>query len=213
MIRTKKSDANGKGAGTVFVVDDDEAMRRGLKYLIRSDDYEVETFDCAQAFLDHYRPEMRGCLLLDVRMPGMSGLELQEHLQSEEINIPVIIVTAYADVPVAIRAMRAGAFDFIEKPFEGAELLDRIRSALARDSEIRTDEGLVRRIRNHLATLTPREREVMDLVVSGFLNKQIAAKFGITMKTVEKHRASMMEKMKVDSLATLVRMAMIGGAF
>ena len=212
MKRTNSADANCEAAMTVFVVDDDDAMRRGLEFLIRSAGYEVAGFNSARAFLDHYRPTMRGCLLLDVRMPGMSGPELQEHLKSEQIAIPIIIVTAYANVPTAVRAMQVGALDFIEKPFEGSELLDRVRRALTRDTEIRADEGRVKRIRSRRADLTPREREVMDLVVTGLLNKQIAAELCISMKTVENHRARVMDKMKVESLAELVRLSMIAEA-
>jgi len=199
------------GTATVFVVDDDEGMRRGMEFLVDSAGYPVRTFDSARAFLDFYRPEMTGCLLLDVRMPGMSGLELQEHLRAERIRIPVIIVTAFANVPMAVQAIQGGAFDFIEKPFEGSELLDRIRRALALAERAHTDERRVRDVQSRLATLTPREDEVMDLVVAGRLNKQIAGELGIAMKTVENHRAHIMEKMGAESLAELVRMAMIAG--
>ena len=193
-------------APVVFVVDDDEGMRKGMEFLLHSAGYQTEGFGSAQAFLDHYRPSMRGCLLLDVRMPGMSGLELQQHLQAERIRIPVIIVTAFANVPMAVRAIQAGAFDFIEKPFEGADLLERIGRALAREQEQRQDEGFQREVQRRLASLTPREREVMDLVVAGRLNKQIAGDLGISMKTVENHRARVMDKMQAESLAELVRM-------
>jgi len=196
---------------TVFVVDDDEAMRRGLEFLLSSAGYDVESFDSARSFLNRCRPGMRGCLLLDVRMPGMSGLELQEHLEAERIGIPVIIVTAYANVPMAVRAMQGGAFDFIEKPFEGAVLLGRIRRALAREAEAHLDQDRRRKITRRLQTLTPREREVMDLVVDGLLNKQVAAELGISMKTVENHRARVMQKMKAESLAELVRMVITAG--
>lgn len=195
-----------KTAPVVFVVDDDDGMRKGLEFLLDSAGYQAEGFDSARAFLDYYRPSMRGCLLLDVRMPGMSGLELQQHLRAERIRIPVIIVTAFANVPMAVRAIQAGAFDFIEKPFEGADLLERIGRALAREQEQRQDEGFRREVERRLASLTPREREVMDLVVAGRLNKQIAGDLGISMKTVENHRARVMDKMQAESLAELVRM-------
>ena len=208
MNQTRNNDAGDTANATVFIVDDDDAMRRGLEFLISSAGYKGESFDSGKAFLDYYKPAMHGCLLLDVRMPGMSGLELQEHLRDERITVPVILVTAYADVPTAVRAMQAGASDFIEKPFEGSELLKRIRRALARDAETQKDDRRLRKIRGRLETLTPRERQVMELVVDGLLNKQIASELGISMKTVENHRARVMEKMKVVSLAHLVRLAM-----
>jgi len=204
MAKTPSRD--GDDQPVVFVVDDDDAMRHGLEFLLASAGYPAEGFDSAQAFLDYYRPEMRGCLLLDVRMPGMNGLELQQHLQAERIPIPVIIVTAFANVPMAVRAIQAGAFDFIEKPFEGADLLERVRRALTQERERRDDDACRRETEHRLASLTPREREVMDLVVVGRLNKQIAGDLGISMKTVENHRARVMDKMGVESLAELVRM-------
>jgi two-component system response regulator TtrR len=193
---------------TVFVVDDDEGMRKGLRFLLESAGYRVETLDSAQAFLDRYRPSMRGCVLLDVRMPGMSGLELQERLRAEDIAIPVIIVTAHANVPMAVDAMQNGALDFIEKPFEGSALLSRVRRALAHDARHRVRDGERKACSERLESLTPREREVLDLVVEGMLNKQIAAELGISMKTVEHHRARAMQKMQVESLAHLVRTMM-----
>ena len=191
----------------VFIVDDDEAMRRSVGFLLRTAGLKSKTFGSAREFLDDYKPGAPGCLLLDVRMPGMSGLELQEHLRAERITVPVVILTAYGDVAMAVRAMKAGAVDFIEKPFEGSVLLDRIRGALAREARVRVDETRRRHVTEHLDRLTPREREVMDLVVAGLLNKQIAAELGISMKTVEIHRARVMEKMQAESLAELVRMA------
>lgn len=208
MRKTDPPDPSPDPGMTVFLVDDDDGFRGGLEFLVKSAGFPVQGFRSAQAFLDCYDPSMRGCLLLDVRMPGMSGLELQEHLRARRIALPVIIVTAYANVPMAVRALQAGAFDFIEKPFDGAALLKRIRHALAHDEQVRVDEEQSRRVQARLASLTPREREVMDLVVDGLLNKQVAAELGISMKTVENHRARVMEKMQAESLAELVRMVL-----
>ena len=201
-------DAPAPQPPVVFVVDDDDGVRRGMEFLLPSAGYEVRSFESGQAFLDACRPGMRGCVLLDVRMPGMDGLELQEHLKAKGIRIPVIIVTAFANVPMAVRAIQAGAFDFIEKPFEGADLLERIRRALVQEQQQAQDERQLAQTRDRLDSLTPRERQVMELVVSGKLNKQIAAELGISMKTVENHRARVMEKMQAESLAELVRMTL-----
>jgi two-component system response regulator TtrR len=206
MSRSSEHDTD-KGIPTVFVVDDDEGIRRALDFLLSSAGYQVQCFDSAQAFLAHYASDMHGCLLLDVRMPGMDGLDLHEHLKANNINIPVVFVTAYADVPMAVRAMKAGAFDFVEKPFDGAELLNRVRRAISQDRRTQVDQSQLRAAQERLTRLTPREREVMELVVSGYLNKQIASELDISMKTVENHRAKVMEKMHAESLADLVRMA------
>jgi two-component system response regulator TtrR len=192
----------------VFVVDDDEGMRKGLRFLLESAGYRVETLASAQAFLDRCRSSMRGCVLLDVRMPGMSGLEVQKHLRSENIAIPVIIVTAHANVPMAVDAMQDGAFDFVEKPFDGSALLSRVRKAIAHDARHQVRDGQRKVGEQRLSSLTPREREVLNLVVDGMLNKQIAAELGISMKTVEHHRANVMQKMQAESLAHLVRITM-----
>ncbi len=193
---------------TVFVVDDDRAMRESLQFLLESISMPVQTFDSAQSFLDRWDASSLGCLLLDVRMPGMSGLELQQELQRRDVRLPVIIMTAYADVPMAVQAMHLGAMDFIEKPFNEQQLLDRINKALDRAARERRSAEEVTVLRDRADRLTPREHEVMRLVVRGRLNKQIAHELNLSMKTVEQHRAKVMEKMEADSLAVLVRMAL-----
>ena len=194
---------------TVFVVDDDQAMRNSLKWLIESVGMQVETFDSAQAFLDAYYPARGGCLLVDVRMPGMSGLELQAYLTRREIGIPVIIITGHGDVSMAVKAMKVGAVDFIEKPFDDEELLNSIRNALQHDQKQRALRAQRNDIAARVAELTPREHEVMTLVTDGKSNKEIAVELGVSAKTVEVHRARMMDKMRADSLAELVRMALL----
>ncbi len=194
---------------TVFVVDDDQAIRSSLKWLIESVAMEVKTFESANAFIENYYPGRSGCLLLDVRMPGMSGLELQEYLSEQRITIPVIIITGHGDVPMAIRAMKAGAVDFIEKPFNDELLLESIRHALLLDEQQRDKQSQKAEIATRLARLTPREHEVMAMVTGGKANKEIASALGVSAKTVEAHRARVMEKMQATSLADLVRMAML----
>ena len=194
---------------TVFVVDDDQAMRASLQWLIESIGMKVETFDSAQAFLDTYYPGRAGCLLLDVRMPGMSGLELHAYLVRHEIRIPVIIITGHGDVSMAVKAMKVGAVDFIEKPFDDEELLHSIRNALRHEDKQRELRARRADIAARLAELTPREYEVMSMVTDGKSNKEIAAMLGVSAKTVEVHRARVMDKMRADSLAELVRMALL----
>jgi len=198
-------------APTVFVVDDDAGMRRGLEFLLKHAGLPVRGFGSAREFLDYYQPDMRGCMLLDVRMPGISGLDLQEHLRKNGTKLPVVIVTAYGSIPMAVRAMQQGAVDFIEKPFDGALLLERVHRALAHEAQVHLDAQRNVQLQERHDLLTPREREVMRLVVSGLLNKQIAAELGISMKTVENHRACVMDKMEADSLAELVKMSMALG--
>jgi FixJ family two-component response regulator len=192
---------------TVFIVDDDDAVRRFLSGLVQSINLRVEVHASAQDFLDAYEPGCPGCLLLDVRMPGMSGLELQRELAGQSIDLPVIILTGHGNVPVAVQAMKAGAVDFIEKPFNNELLLDRIQTVVAQS--VRADGARTRRneISNRLKSLTPRERQVFDLVVAGEVNKSIAHHLSISEKTVEIHRANVMNKMRAKSLASLVKMA------
>jgi len=192
---------------TVFVVDDDQAMRSSLKWLIESVGLAVESFASADEFLRSYYPGRAGCLLLDVRMPGMSGLELQEYLIEHQIEIPVIIITGHGDVHMAVRAMKSGAVDFIEKPFNDEMLLDAIRNALTLDDRRRETRAAKAAIAERLEQLTPREHEVMEMVTAGRSNKEIANVLGVSAKTVEAHRARVMEKMQAGSLAELVRMA------
>jgi RNA polymerase sigma factor (sigma-70 family) len=197
---------------TVFVVDDDQAMRSSLQWLIESMGMRVETYDSAQAFLDAYYPGRAGCLLLDVRMPGMSGLELQAYLARREHRIPVIIITGHGDVSMAVKAMKNGAVDFIEKPFDDEALIVSIRNALQHDEKQRALRAQRADIAARMAELTPREHEVMAMVTDGRSNKEIATALGVSAKTVEVHRARVMDKMRADSLAELVRMVMIAGA-
>ncbi|MCP4283494.1 MAG: response regulator transcription factor [Gammaproteobacteria bacterium] len=191
----------------VFVVDDDQAMRNSLKWLIESVGMMVETYSTADEFIQNYYPGRAGCLLLDVRMPGMSGLELQEHFLKHQINIPIIIITGHGDVPMAVRAMKSGAIDFIEKPFNDELLLESIRNALNMDVEQRAAQAERAEIATRLANLTPREHEVMEMVTAGKANKEIARTLGVSAKTVEAHRSRVMEKMQASSLAELVKMA------
>ena len=195
-----------KEEATVFVVDDLEANRVLLELLIKSVDLKVKTFASAIAFLDAYDPNQSGCLLLDIRMPNMSGLELQKTLKARDIKIPVIIVTAHSDVPIAIQAMKEGAFDFIEKPFNNQFVLDQVYKALAMSARDKKKTMMRSDISARIETLTPRERDVMERVVVGEVNKAIAHHLGITSRTVEVHRARMMKKMQAPTLAELVRM-------
>lgn len=191
----------------VWIVDDDEAMRSSLKWLIESVGMRVESHDSANAFLQAHYPGRFGCLLLDVRMPGMSGLELLEHLKEQQMMPPTIIITGHGDVPMAVRAMKAGALDFIEKPFNDEVLLDSIRRALAIEEHRRDNSAGLVEVSSRLEHLTPREHEVMQMVTEGMSNKEIANSLGVSAKTVEAHRARVMEKMQAGSLAELVRMA------
>lgn len=195
----------------VFVVDDDQPIRSSLEWLIESVGLRVETYATADEFMHSYYPGRAGCLLLDVRMPGMSGLELQEHFAKNDIHIPIIIITGHGDVHMAVRAMKAGAIDFIEKPFNDELLLESIRNALAIDKQQREVQTQRAEIAALLAHLTPREHEVMVMVTDGRSNKEIAIDLGVSAKTVEAHRARVMEKMGAGSLAELVRMAMAAG--
>ena len=197
----------------IYLVDDDEALRDSLAWLLESQGFKVEAFASAEAFLRVWRPEFNGCLLLDVRMPGMSGLELHERLRAHYCTLPVIFITGHGDVPMAVAALKKGAVDFIEKPFNDAELLRIVNQCLANEKESRARRRQDAEVSRRLDQLTQREREVLDLIIVGKLNKQIADVLGISIKTVEVHRARVMEKMAAQSLAELVQnvMAIEGG--
>ncbi|MDP2882342.1 MAG: response regulator transcription factor [Azonexus sp.] len=190
---------------TIYVVDDDEAMRDSMTWLLEGEGYVVACFDSAASFLKARRDDMRGCLILDVRMPEMSGLELHEKLDALGSQLPVIFVTGHGDVPMAVSALQRGACDFIEKPFHNEDLLSRIVRALELDTQLSARRQRNGAISHRLDQLTQRESEVMKLVVAGKLNKQIADELNISMKTVEAHRARVMEKMGVRTLAELVK--------
>ena len=196
---------------TVHVVDDDKAVRESLQRLMESVGVVVETYPSAQAFLDGYDRARPGCLVLDIRMPGMSGLELQEKLADEGIGLPVIIISAHGNVEKAVRAMKAGAVDFIKKPYKGQLLLERIRQALELDARMRRKEEERAEVGARIARLTPREREVMHLLAAGKRPKQIAFELGLSRKTVDVHRGHIMMKMQVDSLVELARMIQTHG--
>jgi two-component system response regulator FixJ len=193
--------------GTVHVVDDDDSLRRSLQWLLESVGLTVETFSSAADFLARYRRGAPGCILLDLRMPGLSGLELHESFAEEGISLPVIFLTGHGDVPAAVRAMKGGAVDFLEKPFRDHELLESIHAALQRDQDEREGRTERESILARRSTLTPREGEVLQLVVNGASNKVIASELGLSLKTVETHRSRVMRKMAAPSLAELVRMA------
>jgi two-component system, LuxR family, response regulator FixJ len=196
----------------VFVVDDDRAMRESLRWLLESVGLTVRTYANAADFLREYEPTQPGCLVLDVRMPGMSGLDLQADLVRRGTGLPTIVVTGHAEVPMAVRAVKAGAVDFIEKPFSDQLLLDRVRQALEIDRLEREVRRRREEARRRLESLTAREREVLMLVAAGKANKEIAAELGLSQKTVEVHRSHVMSKMFVDSLAELIRVAILAGA-
>lgn len=191
----------------VYVIDDDPSIREAIKSLIRSVGMHVETLASAQEFMTSRRADTASCLVLDVRMPGLSGLDLQRDLVDAGIRIPIIFITGHGDIPMSVRAMKAGAVEFLTKPFRDQDLLDAIAQALDRDREVRKQQADMAELRERHERLTPREREVMELVVAGLLNKQIAVRLGISEVTVKLHRHQVMEKMKADSLAELVRMS------
>ncbi|HEU4933504.1 MAG TPA: response regulator transcription factor [Pyrinomonadaceae bacterium] len=191
----------------VFVIDDDASMRDAVSRLLNAVGLTVQTFDSAREFLAGRLPDVPGCAVLDVRLPGLSGLDLQREMVERGIHIPVIFITGHGDIPMSVQAMKAGAVEFLTKPFRDQDLLDAVRSGIQLDRQGRKERAELAELRDGLRQLTPREREVMSLVVAGLLNKQIALRLGASEKTIKIHRSHVMQKMRADSLADLVRMS------
>jgi FixJ family two-component response regulator len=191
----------------VFVVDDDISVRESLELLIRSEGWQPETFPSAKHFLSHPRTPAPGCLLLDISMPGLNGLELQKRVAAEHPDLPIIFITGHGDVPKTVQAMKAGAVEFLTKPFNDDVLLGAIRQAIERSRVALGQQAEIKELRDRYSSLSPREREVMALVVSGLLNKQVGGELGISEITVKAHRGKVMQKMKADSLPDLVKMS------
>jgi two-component system response regulator FixJ len=192
----------------VHIVDDDAAIRSALSFLLKTEGLPTKVYASAEEFLDSVSPTTRGCLVLDVRMPGLSGLDLQQLLREKQLTLPLIIMTGYADVPMAVQAMKAGAVDFIEKPFENDRLLGLVHLCLKQSERAQSEQLLQEEVVQRIGRLTKREREVMDMLVEGLQNRVIASKLGISPRTVEIHRAHMMEKLEAHSLSDVVRIAL-----
>ena len=195
----------------VFVIDDDASLRNALTNLFRSVGLRAEVFASAPELLQSKLPDVPSCLVLDVRLPGLSGLDFQAELSKANIHIPIIFMTGHGDIPMTVRAMKAGAVDFLTKPFRDQDMLDAVAAAIERDRERRKEEKVLSELRSRFASLTPREQEVLALVASGLMNKQIAAEIGLAEITVKIHRGNIMKKMSARSLADLVRMAELLG--
>jgi len=191
----------------VFVIDDDASIRDAISRLLHAIGLTVRTFGSAREFLQHRLPDIPACLVLDVRLPGLSGLDLQREMVERGIHVPVIFITGHGDIPMSVQAMKAGAVEFLTKPFRDQDLLDAVRSGIQRDRKGRKERAEIAKLREDLGQLTSREREVMSLVVAGFLNKQIALRLGASEKTIKIHRGRVMQKMRADSLADLVKMS------
>jgi two-component system, LuxR family, response regulator FixJ len=198
---------------TVYIVDDDQATRKSLRWLIETLGVSVQTFHSGPSFLESYDASQGGCLVLDVMMAGMSGLEVQKELKERNLEIPVIVLTGYGDVPTAVRALKNGAVEFLEKPFDGEVLLEQVRRALEIDSQRRREREAADLVSGRLDRLTPREREILKLVVDGLSSKEIAAQLDVSFKTVEAHRAKIMRKMEADGVAQLVKMVVTTDVF
>jgi len=211
MSRGPQPPRAAKALPVVFVVDDDPSVREALSSLFRSVDLQVELFGSTAEFLRHKRPDGASCLVLDIRLPGVSGLDFQAQLQQANIRIPIIFMTGHGDIPMTVRAMKAGAVDFLTKPFRDQDMLDAVATAIGRDRKRRKDEKILLELRSLFASLTPREQEVLALVASGLMNKQIAAEIDLAEITVKIHRGHIMKKMGARSLADLVRMAELLG--
>jgi FixJ family two-component response regulator len=196
----------------VFVVDDDVSVRESLELLIQNEGWQAETFASAQEFLDHPRIALPSCLVLDVSLPGLNGLDLQQQVAPERNDMPIIFITGHGDIPMTVRAMKAGAVEFLTKPFSDEVLLNAIRQALERSRIALSQKAQIEEFRKCYASLTPREQQVMALVVSGLLNKQIGGELGISEITVKAHRGQVMHKMKADSVASLVKIAALLGS-
>jgi FixJ family two-component response regulator len=205
--RNSSTKANASTEPVVFVVDDDDSMRLALARLFYSMKMRVEVFASAQEFLKSKRPDVPSCLVLDVRLPGLSGLDFQAELVKQDIRIPIVFITGHGDIPMSVKAMKAGAIDFLAKPFRDQDLLDAVAAAIQGDQNRREQEHVISDLRAHFESLTPREREIMALVVDGLMSKQIAARIELSEITVKVHRSHLMRKMGAKTVAELVRMA------
>ena len=205
-MSASSADDRSAGDATVFVVDDDPSVREAISSLLRSVQLDVVAYESARDFLEHRRPATNACLILDVRMPGISGLDLQQQLTASDAPLPIVFITGHGDIPMAVRAIKAGAVEFLQKPFRDDDLLTAVSNALARDRAARRDREALEAVRARYATLTERERAVLLPIVQGSLNKQVGAALGVTEQTVKVHRHNIMRKMAAASLPDLVRM-------